>query len=516
VDGRSHAGRRRLDAVVDSVAMPPEVAATLRAAGYGVRGPAGVGSGGPVWTAVAPPVDGGGADRVTVDRDGADRVVVHALTVPGGHVGDAVLRRLDALRGLDHPHLARVADVLPVSDAEPAGSRAGTVVVLVEEVPGTTLGALLAARAALAPGEVVALTVPLAGALDTLHTAGLAHGDVSPGNVVVRPDGHPVLIDLLGAVDPRAPRSRGRGTPGFVAPEVAAGVPAGAPADVYGLATVALTALDPAAVDGPLGQELTAARARDPVLRPTAGELAAGCFARAVPAPIALPDAGVLARTALAQLAGEGGTVSVDRRSRHRAPRPRRPRARGVLLAAVLLAATAVTGVVVAVLGVLAVADGVTGSARDDATGTAGVRDDARPDPAAAAVDLTVRRVEVLGAGDPAALDDVAAVGSAAEAADSTLLQGLVDARVRLEGLAATGVTAELRPAAGDEASNTAGDPGAASGGRVEVAVTSGLTSHRRVTPDGTVDVPEQPPRTVVLGLVWTPDGWRVDAVREP
>ncbi|GAA2722679.1 hypothetical protein [Cellulomonas aerilata] len=556
---------------METVAVPPDLAAALRAAGLGVRGPAGLGSGGPVWTAVALGADGGAGERF----------VVHALAVPGGAAGEPVLHRLEALGRLDHPHLARVADVLPVGAA---GPDARTLAVLVEEVPGTTLAALLAARAALAPGEVVSLTVPLAGALDTLHAAGLVHGDVSPGNVVVRPDGHPVLIDVLGALDDRAPAGRPgaagwdgaagragaaggpgaagrvRGTPGFVAPEVVAGrrpsrppvvggpgssaaaggrtgvhVPAGAPADVYALATVALTALDPAAVDGPLGQELAAARADDPVLRPTAGELAAGCFARAVPTPIALPDAGVLARTALAQLAGEGGTVSVDRRSRHRADRPRRADRRhrsggarrsasrralgavGLVAAAVVAGAPTVPepwsrGIAAATpAGVAATTPAGVVAATPAGVAPAGpaVRAPARPDAVRAAVDLTRRRLEVLVAGDPAALSTVVVAGSSAAAADRALLADLAASGVRLEELTATDVSARV----------DAVRPNPAGGARpqwADVAVTSGLSAHRRVTPDGAVDVPAQPARTVVLSLVWTAAGWRVDAVRDP
>jgi hypothetical protein len=551
VDDRSAGVRGRFDTEVESVTVPAELAATLRAAGYAVRGPAGVGAGGPVWTAVGPDGDGARA---------AGRVVVHPVRVPAGGAGEPVTRRLEALRALAHPHLAQVVDVLParpLDAAPPTGAASTDVAVLVAEVPGTTLAGLLAARGPLSAGEVVALTVPLAGALETLHTAGLVHGDVSPGNIVVRPDGRPVLIDLLGAVDPG--RGGPRGTPGFAAPEVtsgparvaasrpardraastgsgparrAAGVAEGAPADVFGLATVALTALDPAEVDGPLGQELAAARAPDPVLRPTAGKLAAGCFARAAPVPIALPDAGVLARTALAELAGRHRTVSMDRRSRHRAPSRRRSAVGTALRAPALgttlrapalgtaLRAAAVAAVVAGVLGTTVAALGpapadqaVTPAAAPVTSDVGGsepaVRAAPRPDPVAAAVELTHRRAQVLAGGDVAAISTVVREGSAAHDADVALLGDLGAAGVRLEGLAATEVTARAVPAA-DVATGPEGPAD-----RVDVSVTSGLTAHRRVTPDGVVDVTAQPPRTVVLTLAWTAGGWRVESVRD-
>ncbi|WNB84481.1 protein kinase domain-containing protein [Cellulomonas sp. ATA003] len=298
--------------------VPPEIAAALLAAGYRVGGPAGVGGGGPVWTATRLDDRGEGPGRRT-PVGGTERVVVQVVDAPTGTDGDLLAARVSALRSSDHPHLARVVDVLEVAPA--AAGRPGRSAVLFAEVPGATVAALLAARGRLSVGEVVTLVVPVAGALDALHRTGLVHGDVSPANVVVRPDGRPVLIDLLGGARPDA---GARGTPGFVAPELLRGradadvrqatgpegLPADAPADVFALASVGLAALDLSATGARLGQELTAACAPDPLRRPSAAELAAVVYPCAQPEPIALPDAGVLARAALAQLAAEPRTVS--------------------------------------------------------------------------------------------------------------------------------------------------------------------------------------------------------------
>jgi hypothetical protein len=83
----------------------------------------------------------------------------------------------------------------------------------------------------------------LAGALRHLHARGLVHRDVSPGNVILRPEGGAVLIDFDHAflVEAGPPEGVGVvGTPGYVAPEVVLGGPrAASPAtDVYGLAAV--------------------------------------------------------------------------------------------------------------------------------------------------------------------------------------------------------------------------------------------------------------------------------------
>ncbi|WP_298456905.1 protein kinase domain-containing protein [uncultured Cellulomonas sp.] len=573
---------------MDADVVPAELAAALLAAGYRVGGPAGVGGGGPVWTATA------AADRRPGGRgDGpagaaGQRYVVHVVPAPLEPDGGALAARLAALWSLDHPHLARVVDVLDVP-APPTGGSARWAV-LVAEVPGATVAALLAARGRLTAGEVVTLLVPVAGALDALHRAGLVHGDVSPANVVVRPDGRPVLIDLLG--DPGRADDGGapvRGTPGFMAPEVVRGGPAGravvgsvrdrathhrpddpaddpvssadrdrpelpdgAPADVFSLASVGLAALDLGAVGSRLGHELAAACAPDPVLRPTAAEVASACYPCARPEPIALPDAGVLARTALAQLAADHRTVSAPGRSRHRArprrrggrPRGRRAggRLRGRVAAVPVLAALAVvTGALLVTgpgprdlvtsrpAGAVAVeppasATGAPspGPPGDEQRAGAPAPDPGR-DPVTAAVELTRRRAEVLAGGDPAALTGVSRPGSGAHRADLALMADLRTAGVRLEGLAAVVEGAALTTPASSVADTAPGDdeasradvaPGTDSTeGSAQVSVRAGLTAHRRVTDDGTVEVPAQPPREVVLRLVRTEQGWRVEDV---
>jgi hypothetical protein len=246
----------------------------------------------------------------------------------------------------------------------------------------------------------------------------------------------------------------------------------------------------------------------------------------------------VLARTALARLAGEDRTVSMDRRSRHRAPPRRRSPGRRVLHAAAITVAvlTVVWGTVA--LGPAAGEVDVPPAGRA-AEGAARAAE--RPNPVTAAVELTHRRARVLTGGDADGLLDVVRRGSSAHAADVALLEGLGDAGVRLEGLVATEVTGQRLHGASAEVTGASPTPAAAarvgrpvtgaaraptdaSAGesveppaeRVDVSVTSGLSAHRRLTPAGVVDVPAQPPRTVVLTLVWTSDGWRVEQVRDP
>jgi serine/threonine protein kinase len=49
--------------------------------------------------------------------------------------------------------------------------------------------------------EIEAILLPLCDGLKTLHDQGLIHRDIKPDNILVRPDGSPVLIDFGAAID---------------------------------------------------------------------------------------------------------------------------------------------------------------------------------------------------------------------------------------------------------------------------------------------------------------------------
>ncbi len=89
---------------------------------------------------------------------------------------------------------------------------------------------------------IVALVERLATALDAAHRAGVLHRDVKPGNVIVAPDGAPVLVDFGLARDRENADSLTRpgdffGTPSYMAPERVTlhAAPPDERADVYSL-----------------------------------------------------------------------------------------------------------------------------------------------------------------------------------------------------------------------------------------------------------------------------------------
>lgn len=65
---------------------------------------------------------------------------------------------------------------------------------VMEYIEGKTLGEILKKEIYTYP-KAMALMRPVMKALSLLHAAGLVHRNVAPDNIIIRPDGQPVLID---------------------------------------------------------------------------------------------------------------------------------------------------------------------------------------------------------------------------------------------------------------------------------------------------------------------------------
>jgi hypothetical protein len=123
--------------------------------------------------------------------------------------------------------------------------------------------------AAFEEGRLRAALVQVARGLSALHAAGKVHRDVKPSNIVVTAEGRLVILDFgliasAGGQEDVAER-RLVGTAPYMAPEQAATLPVGAPADWYSVGVVLYQALvGRVPFDGPLEEVLDAKRRFDP------------------------------------------------------------------------------------------------------------------------------------------------------------------------------------------------------------------------------------------------------------
>jgi serine/threonine protein kinase len=146
-----------------------------------------------------------------------------------------------------------------------ADESTATLYLVMEWVDGVSLDQWARSLVDPAPEQLLLALVPVAAALDLLHSGAatggqpVVHRDVKPANVLVRPEGDTVLVDL-GSVRGLA-GGHGRaslvGTAGYIAPEVLADGRYGPAADRYSLGAVAYFLLT--------GEE--------PMARPEPGEL---------------------------------------------------------------------------------------------------------------------------------------------------------------------------------------------------------------------------------------------------
>jgi transcriptional regulator with GAF, ATPase, and Fis domain len=162
-------------------------------------------------------------------------VALKLLRAPSPDLLDALRFEFDVLRGLSLPFLTVVHDFailapLGNDDAEPL------CFYTCDPIEGVTL------EQAAAGADWAALQLALSDvlhALHRLHALGIRHGDVKPSNIIVRRDGHAVLIDLGCACPIAMGATQGiSGTPDYLAPELLAGGRGDERADLFALGKV--------------------------------------------------------------------------------------------------------------------------------------------------------------------------------------------------------------------------------------------------------------------------------------
>ena len=152
------------------------------------------------------------------------------------NVIDAFLKERDTLERVDSPHVVRLRDM--VTEGETLG-------LVMDYVGGGDLADVIREQGALAPELVVSYGTAIAAGLSAIHAAGLVHRDVKPANILMDDASTPATPRVAdfgvaricdSAVSTRS--TGGAGTPLYMAPEVADGLPAAPAMDVYSLGVV--------------------------------------------------------------------------------------------------------------------------------------------------------------------------------------------------------------------------------------------------------------------------------------
>lgn len=238
------------------------------------------------------------------DRVTGREVAVKELHLRGGRgpderrlFRDRLLQAARAASRLDHPGVVTVHDVVTDDDVDH---------IVMELVEAPTLADEVAAHRRLDERTVTGVARKLAAALQAIHAAGVAHGDITPRNVVLGPGARVRLADL-GVAD-AADELRLTRPPEFLAPELLEGGPATPESDLWALGATLYSALHgrspfamgtreetlaavrhaevaPAVTAGPLGAVLAGLLQRTPQARLTALQVATHLDVPGVPVP---------------------------------------------------------------------------------------------------------------------------------------------------------------------------------------------------------------------------------------
>ena len=179
---------------------------------------------------------GGFSDVYEAVGDNGKRVALKVLRVPGGSVAsnmERFERELRILQRIDNRRVARL--VAAKLDADPPW-------IASEFIDGPNLREAVNEKGHFGIHDASQLLSLVAKVLSDLHSAGIAHRDLTPNNILLGDFG-PVIVDFGSAKDDltaEAGSVLSVGTPNFAAPEVLSGGKSGISSDIYSLAKIFL------------------------------------------------------------------------------------------------------------------------------------------------------------------------------------------------------------------------------------------------------------------------------------
>lgn len=163
-----------------------------------------------------------------------------AVKVLHGIASDAAIARLaderQMLARLSHPNIARLIDGGATPNGRPY--------LVIDHVEGQTLDAYLRERTLSLP-QRLNLFEQICAPVSYAHARLIVHCDLKPSNILITPEGRPVLLDfgIARLLDTRAASAVGRAggsphTPGYASPELRQGGAITTAADVYALGII--------------------------------------------------------------------------------------------------------------------------------------------------------------------------------------------------------------------------------------------------------------------------------------
>ena len=183
---------------------------------------------------------GAGSSAVVYDairKDNGERVAVKVLRVASsddGVMADRLRREGDALGLAASPHVVQLIDRGETDGGKPF--------LVLQYLGGCTLRQYVTDKGPLSAAQIAHVAEAMLGAARALHAAGVAHRDLSPGNVVLSESTPPqVTVVDFGVAQIEWEETRltamgtAVGTPGFVAPELSDGSKASVQSDLYSI-----------------------------------------------------------------------------------------------------------------------------------------------------------------------------------------------------------------------------------------------------------------------------------------
>ena len=152
---------------------------------------------------------------------------------------DRAMREARITAGLHHPHAVTVFDVV---------EHEGQPCIVMQLIESTPLSILLREHGILDPAETARIGAQVGSALAAAHKMRIVHRDVKPGNILITEDGSAMISDfgISHALGDATITATGmiHGTPAYLAPEVARGLPTSFASDVFSLGSTLYAMLE--------------------------------------------------------------------------------------------------------------------------------------------------------------------------------------------------------------------------------------------------------------------------------